>query len=188
MTETVLFVRCVPHPLAQRALRAIRRVLPHARIEVLSNGEAGAALAAAGDADAIVEYPGSRYALLDTGLRILPRLRRRRYDLVVVPYTSRGREAFWNVARLALLAGGRATVWQRVDAAEISEPEWTPVRLRDWLQAQSPGMRVRSALLHLLKVPALVLAYVTGMLVLAAAALVLIPAVWLKPDPSGSRS
>jgi hypothetical protein len=188
MTETVLFVRCVPQPLAQRALRAIRRARPHARIDVLSNGAAGAALAASGDADAVVEYPGASYALLDPGVRVLPRLRRRRYDLVVVPYTSRGREAFWNVARLALLAGGRATVWQHADAAESPAPEWMPVRLCDWWQSQSPGARLRAALLNLLRVPALVVAYGVAMVGLAAAALVLIPAVWLKPASTGGRS
>lgn len=188
MTETVLFVRCVPQPLAQRARRAIRRARPHARIDVLSNGAAGAALAASGDADAVLEYPGTTYTLLGPGVRVLPRLRRRRYDLVVVPYTSRGREAFWNVARLALLAGGRATVWQRADAADAPAPEWIPVRLRDWWQSQSPAARVRAALLRLLTAPALVVAYGVAMLVLAAAALVLIPAVWLKPASTGGRS
>ncbi len=188
MTETVLFVRCVPQPLAQRALRAIRRSRPHARIDVLSNGAAGAALAASGDADAVVEYPGASYALLGAGMRVLPRLRRRRYDFIVVPYTSRGREAFWNVARLALLAGGRTTVWQRTDGAEAPAPEWIPVRLRDWWQSQSPAARLRGALLQVLRVPALVLAYGVAMLVLGAAALVLIPAVWLKPASTGGRS
>lgn len=188
MTESVLFVRCVPQPLARSALQALRLARPAARIDVLSNTAAGAALTAAGIADALVEYPGTSYRLLGAGLRVLPRLRRRRYDVVVVPYTARGREAFWNVARLALLAGARQTVWQRVEPERAGPPDWTPVRLREWWAGRSPGARMREALLTLVTPPALILVWAVAMAALGALALALIPAVWLKPTPPRGRA
>jgi hypothetical protein len=188
MTESVLFVRCVPQPLARSALQALRLARPAARIDVLSNTAAGAALTAAGVADTLVEYPGASYRVFGAGLRVLPGLRRRRYDVVVVPYTARGREAFWNVARLALLAGARQTVWQRVEPEQTDPPDWTPVRLREWWAGRSPGARLREVLLALVTPPALIVAWAIAVAALAALALVLIPAVWLKPDPPRGRA
>ena len=183
MTERLLFVRCVPQPLAIAALDALRRARPGARIDVLSNEAAAPALVAAGAADGVVPYPGAAYGVLHAGLRLVLSLRRQRYDAVIVPFTGRGRDAFWNVARLALLLGASETLWQRVEPA--ATPAWTRVSLHDWWAGQSIATRIRHGLSKTLAVPALLAAFVVAMAGLALLAAILLPFVWLKPAHAG---
>lgn len=183
MTERLLFVRCVPLPLAISALDALRRARPGARIDVLSNEAAAPAIVAAGVADAVVPYRGAAYGVLHAGLRLVLSLRRQRYDVVIVPFSGRGRDAFWNVATLALLFGARETLWQRLEPA--ATPAWTRVSLHDWWAGQSIVTRTRHGLSRALGVPALLAAYVVAMASLALLAVMLVPFVWLKPAHAG---
>lgn len=181
MPETLLFVRCVPQPLALTALADLRRDRPGARIEVLSNNAAASAIATSGAADAVVAYPASAFGILPAGFRLILSLRRRRYDAVIVPFTRRGQEAFWNVARLALLFGGRETLWQSAEPAGASS--WAPVSLRQWWASRPVVTRVRDGVARMLTVAALLMAYLVGMAGLTVLALVLLPFVWLRPAP-----
>lgn len=184
-TGSVLFVRCVPVPLALEALQRLRQACPGARVDVLTSPAAAAQIERSGFADAVIPYKGRNFSLAQAGARLIVAMRRVRYDTVVVPITPQGHDAFWNVARIALLFGGRRTVWQPTDrtpAADVSQ--WPAVSLAQWWRPGSRGARWRAALVRPLVVAALALTWIVAMVMLAIAALVLIPLVWLTPGES----
>jgi hypothetical protein len=183
LTSSVLFVRCVPVPDALKALRGLRAACPGARVDVLTSPASAAQIEHSGLADAVIPYEGRRFSLLQTGTRLIVAMRRMRYDTVIVPITALGQDAFWNVARIALLFGGGRTVWQPTDrtpAAEVSEWPIVSVRPR-WFPEREKCARWRAAAARPLVVGGLVFTWLAAMAALAIAALVLIPLVWLTP-------
>lgn len=185
---SVLFVRCVPVPLALEALQRLRQACPGARVDVLTSPAAAAQIERSGFADAVIPYKGRKFTLAHAGAGLIVAMRRMRYDTVVVPITPQGTDAFWNVARIALLFGARRTVWQPTDrtpAADVAQ--WPAVSLAQWWESRSRRGLWRAALARPLVVIALALTWIAAMAMLAVAALVLVPLVWLTPAPGERR-
>lgn len=181
---SILFIRAIPLPVTEGALAEIRRTQPRARLEVVTNAAAGAPLLERGLADAIHRYDRRRFGILAAGPRLLLRLRRRRFDVVIVPYVGR-RQRFRNVARLALVLRGRRTLWLDAEGeSRAGDPLRGPALTWDeWWRSVTPRDRLRLAVLRAVKWPLLGLAYAVAMPALSLLALVLFGLVWLKPQP-----
>jgi hypothetical protein len=185
--RSLLFVRAVPAALALPALRWLREHAPATTITALTSAGGRAPLEEAGVIDACEIYEGRRLGIAAAGLRRLIELGRRRFDVVVVPYVGDRRD-YWNVARLALAIRGRVTLWIKCDGLPSGgDPQLVLDRvvLADWWRETRTPARLRLLLLRALKWPALVAAYALGMVFLAVLAVILMPLVWLKPEPEG---
>ncbi len=185
--RSLLFLRSVPVAEAVACLRWLRQQAPGAEVTALTSAAGRAPLEAAGVIDVCEIYEPARMGIAAAGpLRVL-RLARRRFDVVVVPHVG-NRRHYWNVARFALALRGRVTLWLQCDALPSGgDPRLVldPVLLDDvWREARNRGA-YRAALLAAIKWPALLAVYAAGMVVLAVSAAVLLPLVWLKPDPAG---
>jgi hypothetical protein len=185
--RSLLFVRSVPVAEAVACLRWLRQQAPGTRVAVLTSAAGCAPLEAAGVSDACEIYEPARMGIAAAGPLRLLRLARRRFDVVVVPHVGNRRD-YRNVARFALALRGRVTLWLQCDAVPSGgDPRLVldPVVLDDvWPEARNRG-RYRAALLAAVKWPALVAVYAAAMVILAVAAAILLPLVWLKPDPGG---
>jgi hypothetical protein len=183
--RSLLFLRSVPVVQALPCLRWLREHAPATTITVLTSAAGRAALEQAGVGDAYEIYEGPRMGIAAGSPRRLMELARRRFDVVVVPYVGDRRD-YWNVARLALAIRGRLTLWIKCDALPSGgDPRVVLDRvvLADWWRETRTPAQLRLLLLRAAKWPALVVAYVVGMVFLAVLATILIPLVWLKPDP-----
>jgi hypothetical protein len=182
--RSLLFLRSVPVVQAVPCLRWLREHAPATTITVLTSASGRAALEQAGAGDAYEIYEGHRMGIAAASPRRLVHLARRRFDVVVVPYVGDRRD-YWNVARLALAIRGGLTLWIRCDALpRAGDPlvVLDRVSLADWWRDTRAPAQLRLLLLRIAKWPALVVAYVVGMIFLAVLAAILIPLVWLKPD------
>jgi hypothetical protein len=183
---SLLFIRSVPVPVAQAALATIRRSYPSAEITVLAGRASVTAMESLGVADRVVPYGPSRFGLLAAGPGIVARLRRHRFDAVIVPFAGSSREASWNVARLAAALGAPVALWLSCDrvADRVSLEACDRVSIREWLQRSLASAGLRQALLAAIRPPALCAFSAVAVVLLGALAFVLLPLVWLKPAPS----
>ena len=185
--RSLLFLRSVPVALALPGLRWLREHAPGTTITVLTSAAGRAPLEEAGVIDACEIYEGQRMGIAAWGPRRLADLARRRFDVVVVPYVGDRRD-YWNVARLALAIRGRVTLWIKCDGLPNGgDPQLVLDRviLTDWWRETRTLGQLRLMVLSAVKWPALVIVYVLGMVFLAVLAAILLPLVWLKPDPEG---
>jgi hypothetical protein len=185
--RSLLFLRSVPVALALPGLRWLRQHAPGTTITVLTSAAGRAPLEEAGVIDACEIYEGQRMGIAAWGPRRLADLARRRFDVVVVPYVGDRRD-YWNVARLALAIRGRVTLWIKCDGLPSGgDPRLVLDRvvLADWWRETRTLAQLRLMVLRAVKWPALVIVYVLAMVFLAVLAAILLPLVWLKPDPEG---
>lgn len=188
--SSVLFIRSVPVTAALPALRWLRRNMPGAAITALTSTGARAGLEATGLVDGYTNGDANRLSVSSVGLSRIHELSRQRFDLVVVPFVA-SRRTFWNVGRLALAIRGRKTVWIKCDGLpQDADPlaVLEPVTVTAWWREVRPSSRLRLAVLLALKWPALLIAYVAGMVLFALLAGMLLPFVWLMPEPGRLES
>lgn len=186
----MLFIRSVPVPIAQGLVTRIRRAYPKATLAALTNAGGVEPLEATGAVDEIHPYRSRQFGLLAAGAALLLRLRRRRFDCVIVPFVGTRWLPFWNVGRMALAIGAHRTVWLPCEAAtpDVDLERCPSVSFRDWRRSVGVLTRVRLAVLRLLTWPLLTVFYVGSMALLMGLAVVLLPLVWLKPtDPAATR-
>lgn len=134
--KKLLFIRSVPMPYALAALQAIRLRNKGAQLAVLTGPASATPIEAAQTADIVIPYLPPRFGPWFAGYSLLRRLRRERLDRVIVPYVGESRRPFGNVGRMALLAGGKKTVWHACDLPEAAE-ERDDVRVR-WSECWHP--------------------------------------------------
>jgi hypothetical protein len=185
VTRSVLFVRSIPLPAARAALTALRRAAVPPRITVLTDEASVSRLVPTGLIDGAIIYRGTRFGLTAAGLDLIRQVREHEFDVVVVPYVGADRQRFWNVARLALAFAAPACVWMPCEGAAIPThvDSCEPVRIGDWIRCRRPTDRIRGLLFAALTWPLLVAGSLLAIAMLAAAAAVLFPLVWLKPEP-----
>jgi len=182
---SLLFIRSVPVPMAQAVLARLRRAYPDATVTALTSPASARPIEETEAVDEIQAYRSSRFGLRAAGARLLFALRRRRFDYVIVPTTGAHWLPFWNVGRVALAIGGRTAVWLPCDrtAETIDLDRCLPISVHAWRRSASVSTRLRALALTGLKWPLLTVFYGVSMILLAILALVLLPLVWLKPDP-----
>lgn len=135
----LLFIRATPLPQAVRALSNLRRAFPHAYVTTLTHESSRRAIEDTGLVDRIFVLTGSRFGVLAAGLRLILMMRRQQFDYVIVPFTGRRCEAFWNVGRMALAFGGRRTIWLPADLVTAGElDQCLPVSYREWRRRTTP--------------------------------------------------
>jgi hypothetical protein len=154
--SSLLFVRSVPLPVALRSVQAIRQAHPEARLTVLTGTASISGFESDHLADQIIPYQASRFGVLAAGPDCIHRLRMGKFDCVLVPYIGADWWRFRNVGRMALVIGGRATLWLPCrDHKPLADLEtctpvlwrsfwlrmtlfygvgWTLLRVMNWLQ------------------------------------------------------
>lgn len=183
---SILFIRCVPAAAAEPALGWLRTRAPAATISALTSTSGRAALERTGVIDDVEIFDGRRIDVFTAGpFRILA-LARRRFDLVIVPYKD-DRRSFGHVARFALAIRGRRAAWldcSRPPDSGLSLADLDCVVRADTRPHGGSGSRVRKGALAALKWPALTAVFLVSLAALAVTAGVLLPFVWLKPEPA----
>jgi len=182
-----LFIRSVPMPVARAALRHIRNEYPDATITVLTSPSGAVPLDETGAVDEIQTYRPRRFGLVAAGPRLLLALRRRHFDRVIVPFTGRHWRPCWNVGRLALAIGWHTAVWLPCDApaGAIDLERCTPIWRGPWQSSLRGLTRLRHRVLSTLRWPLICVCYVVTLALLVGLAAVLVPLVWLTPNPRG---
>jgi glycosyltransferase involved in cell wall biosynthesis len=111
----VLVLRACRPPQFAAAVADVRARHPRAEVVALTHGGHRPSLEAAG-VDRIIEITGQRFGLARVSPAVLHRIRRQRFDEVVVPQTAAYREGHGNLYRLAAALGGRRIAIIRGDA------------------------------------------------------------------------
>lgn len=101
----VLVERLCPLPQTLDLLAQVRARYPRARIDCLSQSDVQAQLAEAAPEVGLEPYGNGPFTLTKLGLRRLRRLRRTRYDLVILPYNTAAHAGYVQAEIAALLIG-----------------------------------------------------------------------------------
>lgn len=104
--RTVLFIRCCRSFLLDQSLAMVRAMYPDAQHWCLSQKEYFREVEVIGITNHL-EYRGKRIGILSGGIRLLRDIRRRRFDLIVIPYMGSTTYDYANVLRFAYLSRSR---------------------------------------------------------------------------------